>query len=106
MALCGREPEDAIRILGRDRLGALHVHDVDYVNDLHTIPYLGRVNWSNVITALADIGYKGEFTMESDAFLARYPNDFLPTATRFMADTTKYLSEKLEEALAERGKTL
>lgn len=103
VALCGREPEDAIRILGNDRLGALHVHDVDYVSDLHTIPYLGRVNWSNVISALADIGYKGEFTMESDAFLARYPNDFLPTATRFMADTTKYLAEKLEAALAERS---
>lgn len=103
VALCGREPEDAIRILGHDRLGALHVHDVDYVSDLHTVPYLGRVNWSNVIAALADIGYKGEFTMESDAFLARYPNDFLPTATRFMADTTKYLAEKLEEALTERG---
>ena len=102
VALCGREPEDAIRILGHDRLGALHVHDVDYVSDLHTIPYLGRVNWSNVIAALADIGYKGEFTMESDAFLARYPNDFLPTATRFMADTTKYLAEKLEQALSER----
>ena len=102
VALCGREPEDAIRVLGHDRLGALHVHDVDYINDLHTIPYLGRINWSNVITALADIGYKGEFTMESDAFLARYPNDFLPTATKFMADTTKYLAEKLEQALSER----
>ena len=103
VALCGREPEDAIRILGHDRLGALHVHDVDYVSDLHTIPYLGRVNWSNVVTALADIGYKGEFTMESDAFLARYPNDFLPTATKFMADTTKYLAEKLEQALSDRN---
>ena len=103
VALCGREPEDAIRILGHDRLGALHVHDVDYVSDLHTIPYLGRVNWSNVVTALADIGYKGEFTMESDAFLARYPNDFLPSATKFMADTTKYLAEKLEQALSDRN---
>ena len=103
VALCGREPQDAIRVLGHDRLGALHVHDVDYVNDLHTIPYLGRVNWSAVVDALADIRYKGEFTMESDAFLARYPNDFLPTATRFMADTTKYLAEKLDAALAEKA---
>ena len=103
VALCGREPEDAIRVLGHDRLGALHVHDVDYINDLHTIPYLGRVNWSAVVDALADIRYKGEFTMESDAFLARHPNDFLPTATRFMADTTKYLAEKLEAALTEKA---
>ena len=103
VALCGREPQDAIRVLGHDRLGALHVHDVDYINDLHTIPYLGRVNWSAVVDALADIRYKGEFTMESDAFLARYPNDFLPTATKFMADTTKYLAEKLDAALAEKA---
>ncbi len=102
VALCGREPEDAIRVLGHDRLGALHVHDVDYMNDLHTIPYIGRVNWSNVVAALADIDYKGEFTMESDAFLARYPDDFLPEATRFMAGTAKYLADKLGEALSAR----
>ena len=41
--------------------------------------------------------------MESDAFLARYPNEFLPTATKFMADTTKYLAEKLEQALSDRN---
>ena len=99
VALCGREPEDAIRILGHDRLGALHVHDVDYVSDLHTIPYLGRINWQNVLEALASIDYKGEFTMESDAFLSRYPEDMLPLATRFMADTSKYLVDKLDAML-------
>ena len=102
VALCGREPQDAIRVLGHDRLGALHVHDVDYVNDLHTIPYLGRVRWDKVVEALADIGYTGEFTMESDAFLAPYPSDFLPIATKYMADTTKYLADKLKVALDEK----
>ena len=99
VALCGREPEDAVRILGHDRLGALHVHDVDYVSDLHTVPYLGRINWQNVLEALASIDYKGEFTMESDAFLSRYPEDILPLATRFMADTSKYLADKLDAML-------
>ena len=103
VALCGREPQDAIRVLGHDRLGALHVHDVDYVNDLHTIPYLGRINWHQVIEALADIDYKGEFTMESDAFLAPYPTDYLPIATKFMADTTKYLANRLESLIDEKN---
>jgi sugar phosphate isomerase/epimerase len=103
VALCGREPQDAIRVLGHDRLGALHVHDVDYVNDLHTIPYLGRINWYQVIEALADIDYKGEFTMESDAFLAPYPTDYLPIATKFMADTTKYLANRLESLIDEKN---
>lgn len=96
VALCGREPEDAVRILGHDRLGALHVHDVDYVNDLHTVPYVGRINWDRVIAALAEIRYSGEFTMESDSFIARYPDGFISTATKFMADTTKYLADRLE----------
>ena len=103
VALCGREPQDAIRFLGHDRLGALHVHDVDYVNDLHTIPYLGRIRWDKVIEALTEIDYSGEFTMESDAFLAPYPPDFLPTAAKYMAETTKYLAEKLQNALKEKN---
>ncbi len=103
VALCGREPEDAVRILGKERLGALHVHDVDYCNDLHTIPFLGRIKWDRVMEALADIGYKGEFTMESDAFLAPYDSDFLPTATRFMADTTKHLVNHLENLMNEKN---
>lgn len=104
VALCGREPEDAIRILGKDRLGALHVHDVDYCNDLHTIPYIGRINWDRVVESLADIGYTGEFTMESDAFLAPYNAEFLPTATRFMADTTKHLAYRLEKLIESKNR--
>ena len=103
-ALCGREPEDAIRVLGKDRLGALHVHDVDYCNDLHTIPYLGKIKWDRVVDSLADIGYGGEFTMESDAFLAPYDVDFLPTATRFMGDTTRHLVQRLEARMCEQNR--
>lgn len=99
VALCGREPEDAIRVLGAHRLGALHVHDVDYLNDLHTIPYVGRINWDRVVEALAEIGYRGEFTMESDAFLHKYPDGLMTAAVRFMADTSRYLAEKLEKSL-------
>ena len=99
VALCGREPEDAIRILGRDRLGALHVHDVDYVSDLHQLPGIGKINWGNVLQALADIRYAGELTLEADSFLHRYDDAYLPTATRFMADTAKYMADKLERLM-------
>lgn len=99
VALCGREPEDAIRVLGAHRLGALHVHDVDYLNDLHTVPYVGRINWDRVVDALAEIGYRGEFTMESDAFLHKYPDGLMPAAVGFMAETTRYLAERLEKSL-------
>ena len=96
VALCRREPADAIRILGHDRLGALHVHDVDYVDDLHTLPGCSKINWDSVCSALADIDYKGEFTLEADNFLKRYPDDFKPTAAKFMADTARYLANKVD----------
>jgi sugar phosphate isomerase/epimerase len=96
VALCGREPQDAIRTIGHDRLGALHVHDVDYVHDLHTLPGSARINWDAVCRALADIDYKGEFTLESDGFLNKYDVEFRPTATRFMADVCKHLTGKIE----------
>ena len=103
VALCGREPQDAIRILGHDRLGALHVHDVSYVSDDHTLPGMGRINWDAVIEALADIDYQGEFTFEADSFLGRYDNAFLPTAAKFMCDCGKHMVSRFEALKAEKA---
>ena len=96
VALCRREPADAIRILGHDRLGALHVHDVDYIDDLHTLPATQKINWDSVCRALGEIDYKGEFTREADNFLKNFDNDFKPVAARFMADTARNLAEKVD----------
>lgn len=96
VALCGREPEDAIRIIGGQRLGALHVHDVDYKSDLHTLPGLGKINYNAVCKALAEVDYKGEFTLESDNFLVRYSNDFKPTAVKFMAECAQHYADLVE----------
>ncbi len=95
--LCGREPANAIKLLGHDRLGALHVHDVDYITDCHTLPGMEKINWDSVCRALGEIDYKGEFTLEADNFLINYSDDFLPTAVRFMADVAKHLSDKVDE---------
>lgn len=96
VALCCREPQDAIRIIGGEKLGALHVHDVDYRGDLHTLPGMGKINYNAVCKALADIDYKGEFTLEADNFLIKYDAEFKPTALKFMADCTRHYVEKIE----------
>lgn len=95
VAICGREPADAIRILGHDRLGALHVHDVDYVGDLHILPGTSRIHWNGVLRALADIDYNGEFTLEADNFFAGFDREYWPTVARFMADTARFMRDKL-----------
>ncbi len=66
-ALAGREAQDCIRVLG-DRIGALHIHDNDYRDDMHTLPGLSEMNWDEIMKALAEIGYKGDFTFETDHF--------------------------------------
>lgn len=66
-SLAGREAQDCIRVLG-NRLQALHIHDNDYKDDMHTLPGLSEMNWDEITKALADIGYKGDFTLETDHF--------------------------------------
>lgn len=58
------EPWDFIRALGHDRLGALHIHDNNYKNDDHVLPYCGKIDWTEVTKALGEIDYVGDFTYE------------------------------------------
>ncbi|MBP3329599.1 MAG: sugar phosphate isomerase/epimerase [Clostridia bacterium] len=95
--LCGREAQDMLRILGAERITCLHIHDNDYFKDKHTLPCTMSMNWDEICKALAEIGYKGHFTFESDNFLKRYDDEFIPTALRFMYDTAKYLVAKIEK---------
>ena len=95
VALCGREPEDAIRTLG-SRIGALHVHDVDYVSDLHTMPGLGNINWDNVCRSLADVGYSGDLTLEADYFMKRMDDEMIPDAERLLCVAARNLASKVE----------
>lgn len=96
VALCGREPEDAIRIIGHDRLGCIHAHDVDYVSDLHTLPGVSKIKWDSVCRALGEIDYTGSFNLEADYFYHGFMEEQYPTVTRFMADTARALANKVD----------
>lgn len=96
VALCGREPDDAIRIIGHDRLGCIHAHDVDYVSDLHTLPGASKINWDKVCRALGEIDYTGSFNMEADEFFRGFMEEHYPGVAKFMADTARCLANKVE----------
>lgn len=104
VALCGREPEDAIRTIGRDRLGCLHVHDNDYISDLHTMMYCGKINWDNVAHALGEIDYQGSFNLEADHFFNPFPAELLPDAMTFLHRVTKNLADKVDLYRVPAGK--
>ena len=97
--ITGRETDcgtgEFIRRLGHDRLRALHVHDCDGKNDLHTAPYVGSIDWNDVLAALKDIDYTGDFTFEADPFLEKYPPEFIPAALRFLHDTGRIMLRQL-----------
>jgi sugar phosphate isomerase/epimerase len=81
----GQEAPDSIRALGADRLIALHICDNDYCGDQHQLCGQGKLNWVEILRALREIGYRGDFTYEADGgFLGRFPDYLKPEAARFM----------------------
>lgn len=90
------DPVHCIRTLGKERLKVLHVHDVDGFHDSHTIPYCGTVDWDAVTAALAEIGYTGDFTFETDNFPGYFPKELYQPAVDFLAVTGRYLMKKIE----------
>ena len=96
VALCGREPENAIRLIGGERLGCLHVHDNDYVSDLHTLPGASKINWDAVCRALGEIDYRGSFNLEADFFYNGFATELYPDVARFMATVTRVLADKVD----------
>ena len=97
VALCGREPEESIRILGHDRLGVIHAHDVDYRSDLHTLPGVSLLNWEGICKALGEINYKGDFTLEADGFYRHLPKAVYPEACRLMGAVCRDMVRQIEE---------
>lgn len=93
-SLVGEEAQDAIRILGHDRLKSVHIHDNDYQGDRHTLPGLGLMNWDEIMKAFDEIRYDGEFTYEADCFLKCFDDEYYPKAVEFMIQTARYLISK------------
>ena len=67
----GNGAANMIRTLG-PRLAALHIHDNDRHKDNHQIPFSMKIDFDEVVKALKEIGYKGYFTLEVDAYLNKF----------------------------------
>ena len=97
-AICRYDPAEAIRILGKDRLTALHIHDNNLITDNHFLPGTGGtgVNWDSVLAALSEIGYTGDFTLETDhSTLKPFPDDQFPAALKTMAETARRMADRI-----------
>ena len=52
-----------VRAVG-SKIIALHVSDYDFIDERHVIPFEGKNDWKNIIAALEEAGYPGDWTYE------------------------------------------
>lgn len=90
-ALTGYEPEEFIEKTNPKFLKALHVHDNNYHEDQHVLPYTGGLNWEAIMTSLKRIGYDGDLTFEIFGYLSKFPDELIPDALKFAVSIGKRL---------------
>lgn len=92
--IVGIEPQDMIKAFDNKTLLGLHVHDNDYKSDQHFFPYNGNFNWDRIMSALKEINYKGDFTLEVVDQMLKFDDEFLPEALIYAAKVGRYLMAK------------
>lgn len=98
--LVTKDPAAFIRRIGTPRLQSIHVQDTIYHLDAHTLPYLGRQNWYDITSALAEVNYTGDFTLEVFLFLNTFPKEALADALKLAHTVGRGLIEKVDAAKA------
>ena len=95
-ALVSEVPSDMIVKMG-DRIGALHVQDVDFVHDLHTLPYMGALDWDAICKALKKINYRGNLVFEigNSYFSPQMDDSVVRAAAKFAGVVGKSLVKKI-----------
>ncbi len=92
--LVGESSYSMIRALG-ERIKHIHIHDTDLLGDIHTLPYLAKVDFLPVCKALGKNGYDGDVTLEADGFLRNMPDALIPSALLFARSVASYLRDEI-----------
>ena len=77
-----------------NRLEAIHLHDVDLVNDNHQIPFSQGIDFAKVIEAFKKVGYKGDITLETTN--DRTPYELLEAKARYLASIVTYFKQQTD----------
>ena len=96
-ALVGIGADRFIKAMGKGRLFALHVHDNDFMSDLHTMPVTSKIDFNAITDALAEINYQGDITFESGNYFKNFPDELVLSAARLMCEVGRYLIRQIEE---------
>lgn len=79
--VAGEPQAMSIRAMG-SRLHSLHVQDNDGIKDQHFPPFFGNIHWQELLAALREIDYPGDFTFETHTVGKNVPEAARPDTMR------------------------
>jgi sugar phosphate isomerase/epimerase len=80
----------ALALVG-NRLKATHISDNLGPAADHLLPFMGNTGWPEVMGALRDVRYDGDFSYEVLHYVDRAPDELLPSALKHSYEVGKYL---------------
>lgn len=86
----------AIRHIG-NRLKSTHISDQTGIDNIHVLPYQGVTDWDDILKALVDIDYQGDFTYEIQHFTYKMPEALYRPSLRYSYEIGQYLIEQFEK---------
>ncbi len=87
--LTGVPPQKLISGMNKSLVKCLHLHDNDGKDDLHSLPYTGKLDWDEIIAALKKLGYDGDVTLEIMFFLEKFSVQEMPAALSLAGEMAK-----------------
>jgi len=102
LQLVKRDPYEFIKKMG-NRIKILHLHENDFVCDLHQMPFtFGNepkqgLDWNGIIRGLREIGYEGTLSFETFPCVNAFPKAMTDTVLKTIHDIGCYLVEEIEK---------
>ncbi len=90
-AVFGLGAGDSVRLVGKEYLACLHVHDNDGKHDLHWTPFRGVVDWADFSKALYEVGFEGSVSLETNVD-RKLPAELRPAWEAALAQTARYIA--------------
>ena len=105
------QPGEYIRALEHGSICALHVHDTHGIRqgiDEHLLPWLGEIDFDDMINALKDIGYCGNISLELRPFIEKYASRGLLKPALVFAEAVgrKLISMFENDFIAKQSETM
>lgn len=89
----GTSPAAAVRMIGKENLYALHVHDTDGLRDRHWIIGDGVIDWKDFGAALREIGFDGCFSIETVVSITLPEDEQRKQLQRLFNEATRILGQ-------------